>query len=396
VHVTVTGNSQINGDVEISASKGDAKEGFSLTLEGGSMTGNIVVDASAQALVGEHNKVTKADNFTKEAPEGFEWVSNGDGTSTLAKVQDLFPGHSISLDGNINLNFYINTNAIPNYANASSVTATFTWDSKATESDKHYGDDVVVVDLKDNDHTPDANGWVMAYVPVNAAQMANQIKAKVYVGDGEALAETDTYSVKEYAETIIAGNYNAKTKTLVKEMLNYGAMAQKVFESQLVDKPAKLANAGLSAADLAAIETEMNNVTSAKIIGAVETTNGHRGATVEQLRAIGTAIGGEWTTTSVIFLDGNTIRHYFNNVNEKDDFAPNTAVQDKWFHYVQKENIAAADLDKLYDFSIGGESFQYSVLDYAAAVLESGMGDDAENLAKALYLYNQAANAYFG
>ena len=316
-------------------------------------------------------------------------------TAQFTPVPKVFAGNSITLDGNINLNFYINTNAIPNYANAESVTATFTWDSKVTESDKHYGDDVVVVELKDL--TPDENGWVKAYVPVNAAQMANQIEAKVYVGDGAALNETKSYSVKEYAETIIADESQPETvKTLVKEMLNYGAMAQTVFNDQLTVKPAELANAGLSADDLTAIANEMNNVTSDNIIGAVKAANGDkRGATVEELQEIGEAIGGKWYTTSVIFLDGNTIRHYFDNVNEDPDFAPGTPVQDEYFYYVEKKGIAAADLDTLYQFTIGGKTFSYSVLDYAAAVVNSEMNGNAKNLAKALYLYNQAANAYF-
>ena len=70
-------------------------------------------------------------------------------------------------------------------------------------------------------------------------------------------------------------------------------------------------------------------------------------------------------------------------------------VQDGWFYYVEEENIPASQLDTLYDFSIGGQSFQYSVLDYAAALLESDTSADVQNLAKALYLYNQAANDCF-
>ncbi len=393
VHVTVTGNSHIKGDVEISATKGNARDGFSLTLESGDMTGNIVVDASAQALVGEDNKVTKKDNFTQDPAEGYEWKDNGDGTSYLAKIQKLFDSYSITLNGNVNLNFYIDTDAIPGYANASSVTAVFTWDSGVVEYGKHYGDDVAVVDLKTP--APDANGLVKAYVPVNAAQMAHQIHAIVYV-DNVALAETNDYSVMEYAKTIINGNYPEKTKTLVKEMLNYGAMAQKVFGEQHKD-PGALANSVLSATDLNAISEEMSNVNSDTIIGAVKAANGDkRGATIADLQSIGTSIGGKWYTTSVIFLNGNTLRHYFDDEKQGAMNHEGAAgVQDDWFYYVEKKDIVAKDLDTLYTFTIGGVSFQYSVLDYAAAILDSNMGTDAENLAKALYLYNQAANAYF-
>ncbi len=83
VNVTVTDNSTINGNVEISASNGDAKNGFSLTLESGTLNGDIVVDASAKSLIGEDNTVTKKDTFTQDAPAGYKWVSNEDGTSSL-------------------------------------------------------------------------------------------------------------------------------------------------------------------------------------------------------------------------------------------------------------------------------------------------------------------------
>ncbi len=51
VSVTVKGTSEINGDVEVSASGSDAKDGFSLMLEAGTMTGNIVLDASAKTAM---------------------------------------------------------------------------------------------------------------------------------------------------------------------------------------------------------------------------------------------------------------------------------------------------------------------------------------------------------
>ena len=89
VNVTVTGDSEINGNVEISASKSDAKDGFSLTLEDGTMNGDIVVAASAAAAMEstpDKAEVTKADAFTQAAPAGFEWKDNGDGTSTLTEL----------------------------------------------------------------------------------------------------------------------------------------------------------------------------------------------------------------------------------------------------------------------------------------------------------------------
>ncbi len=87
VSVTVTGESVINGDIEISASGKDAKDGFGLTLTAGTLDGNIVLDASAAAAMEatpEKAVIKKADTFVADAPADYKWVSNDDGTSTLA------------------------------------------------------------------------------------------------------------------------------------------------------------------------------------------------------------------------------------------------------------------------------------------------------------------------
>ena len=97
VSVTVKGESVINGDIEVSASKSDAKDGFKLMLEAGTMTGNIVLDASAKAAMAatpEKATVSKSNTLTAiAAPDGYKWVDNGDGTSTLA------PAHYIAAIG---------------------------------------------------------------------------------------------------------------------------------------------------------------------------------------------------------------------------------------------------------------------------------------------------------
>ena len=86
VNVEVKGESVINGDIEISASGSDAKDGFGLTLTSGTLTGEIVIDPTAAAAMKETPEkatVTKANTFAVAAPEGYIWQSNGDGTSKL-------------------------------------------------------------------------------------------------------------------------------------------------------------------------------------------------------------------------------------------------------------------------------------------------------------------------
>ncbi len=90
VNVTVKGESVINGNVEVSASGSDAKDGFKLMLEAGTMSGNIVLDATAKAAMAatpEKALVMKSESFTKDAPEGYKWAAAEEGTQMLVPVE---------------------------------------------------------------------------------------------------------------------------------------------------------------------------------------------------------------------------------------------------------------------------------------------------------------------
>lgn len=80
VHVEVTGTSIINGNIEISASGSDAKDGFGLKLTSGTLDGEIVMDSTA-ADVFENApakvSITKASGFKVAAPAGFHWDASG-------------------------------------------------------------------------------------------------------------------------------------------------------------------------------------------------------------------------------------------------------------------------------------------------------------------------------
>ena len=60
-------------------------------------------------------------------------------------------------------------------------------------------------------------------------------------------------------------------------------------------------------------------------------------------------------------------------------------------------NIASGDLDTMYEVTVGGFSIKYSALTYAYNKLVKTDTEEAlQNLCRAMYLYNQAANTYFG
>ena len=300
-----------------------------------------------------------------------------DMTLTAKFAPDLFPQHSITLGGNIGVNFFINSKTA-DFASDENAYVKFTWDNGT------YNKEVKLKDL-----TTDAKGYYKATVDVVAAQMAHKIHAEVYL-NGEKLEQTDDYSVQDYAETVFANpeKYDNKNKpkqlaALAQALLNYGAMAQIVFDEYLVEKP-ELANKTVGDNGYAAVTAE-------QIGDAVKGTSADLNKVAEKL-------GAEYYTSSLIYLSKNTLRVYFTpttypgTIPNADKYAGNLS---DYYYYVDHANIPAAELDEQKELTVGDYTFTYTALDYAKAVVNSGMGDDQKNLAKALYLYNQKANAYF-
>ena len=87
VKVTVKGESVINGDIEVDAGAGNPKDGMFLTVEAGTINGNLrLTDGGATAITDNAEKaaVKKSNDVTLAAPADYKWKDNGDGTSTLA------------------------------------------------------------------------------------------------------------------------------------------------------------------------------------------------------------------------------------------------------------------------------------------------------------------------
>ncbi len=116
--------------------------------------------------------------------------------------------------------------------------------------------------------------------------------------------------------------------------------------------------------------------------------------------------GLEYKGSSIVYLSETSIRHYydvinrdlFNAVKDNIEFSgEKVGYTDKdGLIYFELKNISAADLDKLYTLKIGENMYEYSVLDYVKACMNSdSVSTDMKALAKATYYYNQAAKNYF-
>ena len=375
IDVTVEGTSVINGDVNVSDDNN--KKAFSLTLKGGELNGNINLDENAKAAIDDTAStanVTKADTFTQVAPEGYAWKDNGNGTASLAKIVDLFAGYGLTLHGDIGLIFYLDPAAMGIKADdVESVSVSFT-------CDKYTG--TVNVFEKEGNYIK-----VAYYVP--AAYMASPVHAYSVTINDVTSNETDTYSVQQYALRVIddpslisedeATQINAVK--LMKEMLNYGAKAKNVFQTQM------------SAPEAAVYATipdyTMADVTADMIDAAIKDE-------ATDMSTVHPEADANFYAPSVIYLSKTTLRMVFLIPTGNGSTCPDeySGKQAPWYYWKDVTDIPAAELDEQQDFEINGVTFHYSVLDYAKAVVAGGSSAQ-KDLAASLYLYNRAANAFF-
>ena len=131
-------------------------------------------------------------------------------------------GHSISLDGDIAVNFYMEL--APEIAQSKTAYMQFTIPNTSAE----YQDQKVYVE----DLTPIEGGYYVFKCRVAAKDMTSTITAQILGTDKESTVYT--YSVKEYADWLLEHKNDSaaytKAAPLVEKMLQYGAYAKEYFE----------------------------------------------------------------------------------------------------------------------------------------------------------------------
>ena len=279
-------------------------------------------------------------------------------------------GHSISLDGDIAVNFYMElSDSVIAHKDSAYMHFTIPVGNGTTEQDMLVKDALV----------KEWNGkeYYVFKCRVAAKEMTSEIKAQMIDGD---LAGTEyTYSVKEYADYLIEHADEredlAAAVPLVKAMLNYGGYSQVYFDKN----PGTLANAGLTDAEKALGDPEIN-------IADPVISNLPEGVTFEGATL---SLKSE-TTLSLYFKSSNTLEF------SCDGYTVEKATSGG-YQIARIRGIKAKNIGDVLTLKIdGSEAIFYSPLNYCKNVLDGGTDD--ENLikvVKALYLYWQAADAYF-
>lgn len=285
-----------------------------------------------------------------------------------------FVGHTLSLSGNIGVNFYMEL--------ADDVVmdeAAYMWFQVAGKETKVYVKDAVV----DTEIVPGKTYYVFT-CEVAAKEMTSTIAAQLVATKGSS--ESYDYTVKQYADYILANDYTAETKAVVKAMLNYGGHAQTHFAFN---------TEAMANADLTEDEKSLEAAEGIADFAFTET--------------ITLPEGLQYYGRSVLMKSETILRHYFtleegadiaNYTFTVDGEAVDAAVKNEKYYYIDIKNIAAGQLDYAYEVKVTDgtteTAFSYCALHYVNAVVNGGSSSESMiNVSKALYLYWEAAEAYF-
>ena len=285
-------------------------------------------------------------------------------------------GHSISLDGDIGVNFYMELR--DSIANCDTAYMHFTIPTGSSTSEQK----IFVKDARQV--KSGAKTYYVFKCQVAAKEMTSQIKAQII--NGENLGTEYTYSVKDYAEYLLehAAEREDWTKAvpLVKAMLNYGAYSQINFDM----------NSGtLANADLADEEKVLGDV-SINIADPI-TDNLPDGTTFE-----GATLSLKSETTLSLYFKSDVDLEF-----SCDGYTVETATSGE-YQIARIRGIKAKNIGDIFTLNVSGTTVQYSPLNYCKIVLtpSTATADEAQqqdenlvNVVKARVLYWHAANSYF-
>lgn len=291
----------------------------------------------------------------------------------------LVAAHSLSLNGDIGVNFYA---MIPNVTDAAY--AELTVNSETV---------TVPIDLN---KTTEQNGVTLYKFTCNvaAAQIDTEITGKIYSGDMES--EEFTYTVQDYlteAQRTMAND--EKFMALAGSLATYGWYANELFgfdpeftQHALFDDSGF---AGVTASSLAENAAQITD----------------------------TADGVTYFGTSLVLRTETAIKHYFTlpagktignftfMLGEGDTAVTLTPKTSGNLFFAEIPNVGSGDLGKAYTVTVldgngnAVNAWTYSALSYVYKALTKAQANDpavsAElaNVSKALTLYSQAADAYF-
>lgn len=317
-------------------------------------------------------------------------------------------GYSLSLTGNIGVNFYMELS--DDVVNDESAYMSFTLPngttSKVYVSGTHEDGSTAATDTT----VKDGVTYYVFTCEVAAKEMTSDIKAQMIGNNGEKTGKVYTYTVKEYADYILShtsaegSNYGSATVQLVKGMLNYGGAAQKYFGY----KTDQLASDGLALTEPVFDDTSIINFIKNEANKAVITSH----SDPDKVTFKSAYLSLNSTTdlcVSVQFAEDVTVQEdmfaiWLGSTEISKDQYEITKVNEGNCYKITLHGIKASQLQKQYEFEVHLSDAESAVLTYGATsyayTVMSSACDNINNIeslrevVKALYAYGSCAQGY--
>ena len=317
-------------------------------------------------------------------------------------------GYSLSLTGNIGVNFYMElSNDIVNDESAyMSFTLPNGTTSKVYVSGTHEDGSTAATDTT----VKDGVTYYVFTCEVAAKEMTSDIKAQMIGNNGEKTGKVYTYTVKEYADYILShtsaegSNYGSATIQLVKGMLNYGGAAQKYFGY----KTDQLASDGLALTEPVFDDTSIINFIKDEANKA-SITNYSDSDKVTFKSAYLSLNSTTDLCVYVQFAEDVTVQEdmfaiLLDSKEISKDQYEITKVNEENCYKITLHGIKASQLQKQYEFEValpdtGPAVLKYGATSYAYTVMSSAC-DNINNIeslrevVKALHAYGSCAQGY--
>ena len=317
-------------------------------------------------------------------------------------------GYSLSLTGNIGVNFYMELSN--DVVNDESAYMNFTLPNGTTS--KVYVNGTHEEGSTATTDTTVKNG-VTYYVftcEVAAKEMTSDIQAQMIGNNGEKKGTVYTYTVKEYADYILShtsaegSNYGSATVQLVKGMLNYGGAAQKYFGY----KTDQLASDGLALTEPVFDDTSIINFIKDEANKAVITNHSDpdkvtfKSAYLSLNSTTDLCVSVQFAEDVTVQEDMFAIRLGSNEIS-KNQYEV-TKVNEGNCYKITLHGIKASQLQEKYVFEVNLSDAESAVLTYGATsyayTVMSSACDNIDNIeslrevVKALYAYGSCAQGY--
>lgn len=287
-----------------------------------------------------------------------------------------FAGWTLTLDGTIGMNYYVMLS--DNFVNSPDAYILFTGVEKLNGEYKWT--------VNDDDRVKEGVNYFKITIPVCAYEMNKTITAEVNFADSTFKCEA---SVRNYAESMIAGNYTDTDKKFAAALLNYGAASQTYFSES--EKRPELAD------DLA--NKNLGDEIDKTILDKSKLENYKKTPVTND--SIGTFKGFNLSLGSQTAL-----RAYFDLANGVTAGDLEFTVNGKSATYekgrIECAGINANELGNDIEFKVTLKSdnakslvFSCSAMSYCYSALESSNNNSLKVLVSALYRYYQASQIYY-